>query len=771
MSDAPPPIREPSRDAPPTPRDRLAYLRAVLALRSVKVAVGVSLVVAIGCAFSSLTAVLGVESALVHGIVLPPFVAAMGARIAIHDRNEPTTRLGRDAVIALGLVMAPPLVFSLVATLFVRWCSPLEGAAFFALGAGAGIPLALLLGLALGTHVRGPRTATTIAALVPVLLVLVGLWRFYATPAIYSYAHFAGYFPGTLYDPDIEISREYLTFRTFSLVWASALAAAAFGLRDGGRKRPVLATFVSVLVMIGLVGEAYGPELGHRSTAASIREALGGVLEGERCDVVFPRELPRERAERIRDDCDFRVREAEEVLGVTHPARITAFFFRDEDEKRRLMGASGTYVAKPWRDEVYLQLSAWPHPVLFHEIVHVVASATGIGPFRVAGTLGGIVPSPGIIEGTAVAVAWDETEGMTPHEWAAALSRLGHTPSIAGTEGLAFLLQPASRAYTANGSFIRWILETEGEAAVLRLYRTGSYAEALGRPLAEAEAEWHAFLETLPLPPEAEGLARLRFERPAIWSAVCPHALATLEERAAAEVAAGDDEAAVATCDAMLEIDPGHASVRAWRVGALGRSGRFDDARAALADLSEVATTPVIAHARGGLADALWRAGREDEALALYRESFASPGTDDSLRQLEVEILALETGGAMASTLGEVFVPSPRRTTDGATVVSAIARLRESRSDGLADYLEGRQLAARERFDLAEPLLVRCRDAGLPTDRVRREARRMLATVLVANGAFDAAERLLWEILADPTSTEGQRVDANDWLARIRSSR
>jgi len=64
---------------------------------------------------------------------------------------------------------------------------------------------------------------------------------------------------------------------------------------------------------------------------------------------------------------------------------VRAFFFRDAAEKKRLMGAGDTYIAKPWRKEVYLQMGAYPHPVLGHELAHVVAGSFGRGPFRIAG--------------------------------------------------------------------------------------------------------------------------------------------------------------------------------------------------------------------------------------------------------------------------------------------------------------------------------------------------------------------------------------------------
>lgn len=767
MSEGPEPQGPTSaREKSPT-RSRLRILSERLGPRSVQVAFVVSVLTSIGLALTPLTAVLGVENALVHGLVLPPFVAAMAARLAVAHGREDRAALVWAVLRATGLVLLPPLTLGLCAPLWVRWCTPLEGISFFVLGPVFGVVLAALTGLLLGLALPA-RSASILAPLVPIAVALFGAYRFYDTPAIYAYAHYVGYFPGTLYDPDVVIAREYLTFRGATVVWIAALSlgVAASG-RDGGRRARVVGLGALALMLIGLTLEAYGPELGHRSTAASIRAELGSALEGERCTVVVPRELPRERAERLRDDCDFRIRRTEEVLGLTHPARITAFFFRSEEEKRRLMGASGTYVAKPWRDEVYLQIGSWPHPVLHHEIVHVVVGATGIGPFRVAGSLGGLLPSPGIIEGVAVALAWDESEGLTPHEWAAALARIGHAPSISRTTGLRFLLEPPSRAYTANGSFIRFILETRGNAAVRRLYREGDYERALEEPIEALEEEWLAYLSTLTLPPEAEGLARLRFERVSIWSTVCPHAIAALEAELSGAIASGDDRRAIEECDAILSIDPGHASVHGWRVAALARAGEIEEADAALSSLSGSAPTPVVNYGRNAIAEAEWRRGEIDGALARYRESAASPLTDDALRQLEVQILALEEGGPTSAMLLELFSPSARSTHDAATTISAIARVREARADGLADYLEARQLVARERFDLARPLVERAARLGLPTERTRVENERLRAIAALEVGDRGAARQLWWS-LREGAITSGARVEAEDWLARIR---
>ncbi|MCB9595936.1 MAG: hypothetical protein H6719_24665 [Sandaracinaceae bacterium] len=738
---------------------------------------------AIGLCFSALLGTPGPESALVLGVILPPFCGAMGVRIVDRHRGAPVGVLVTHAVtvawLALGLAVA---IFALN-MLRVPMCDPLGGLAFLALGPGAAMPLAATVGVVVGAFVPRVRLATTIAVLVPLVADGVEVWGFYATPAIFAYAHFAAYFPGTLYDPDVTIGGAYVSYRVLTLIWWGALVSGLAATWDPEARRAhvqrtlerwQLGVLSVALVTAGIALESEGHRLGHFSTVETISEALGGRLESERCVVVYPRETPRSEARRLADDCDFRVRRVEEVLGVHQPVPVTAFFFRSTEEKRALMGASTTYVAKPWRNEVYLQISDWPHPVLFHEIVHVVAGNVGRGPFRVSGAMDGVLASPGIIEGVAVAVAWDEREGLTPHQWARAMLDLELAPPLRSIEGLQFLLRPASQAYTASGSFVRWLMETEGAGVVRRLYLTGSFEAALGRPLEEAEAEWHAFLrDEVELPEEAAALARARFERPGIFGSICPHAIANLRVELGADLAAGDDDDAVQRCTEILDLDPGQAGTRAALAGALSRLDRDDEAQAQIALLvgPPAAASPILQMAMQERADGMWRLGRSDEALAIYESLLAEPMAEDAARQLEVRVSAIEAGGAQEVAIRELLAPPRDETNDAATAMAAIQRLRDARSDGLAPYLAARQLLFRRRFELALPEIVEARERGLPTERARREARRMEAMIRFGGGDLDGSARLWTEILRDETATEGNRVMARDWLARVRWAR
>jgi tetratricopeptide (TPR) repeat protein len=755
----------------------------VLGRASVRLALAAGAVLALAFALiSPLIGIPGPESALVLGLVLPPFVGAAGARIAIAARSTGLLRSGelleRAVWVASGAIGVPTAILALNG-LRAPWCAPLEGLAFMVLGPGIGVLLASVIGVALGTLVAKPRAATALAVMVPIVSALASASLLFTTPAIYAYGHFFGYFPGTLYDPDIAIEAPYLTFRALTaaqiggfvaLVLAGVDPHTARLSRTRARRGFGALAIAAAFFGAAMIGELRATDLGHRSTSESIRERLGSILAGRHCDVIVPRELPRERAERLRDDCDYRVARASSALGLEQRARVTAFFFRSTDEKRQLMGASSTYIAKPWRNEVYLQLQGWPHPVLAHEIVHVVVGQTGVGPFRISGELGGWLPSPGIIEGVAVAIAWEERDGMTPHQWARAMIDLGMAPSIAETEGLGFLLQPASRAYVSNGSFVRWILDTRGPAVIRRLYRTGDFEEALEVPVHEAEAEWRAWLtREIVLPPEALAMAEARFERPAIFSQVCPHRVAALMGTVADEMAAGDESNAVRTCEEILEIDPHDTSARAWLAVALARAGHDDRAREALARLvgPPSASRPVIRAARQGIADAEWALGRDQEARAMYREILEEPLAEEDARQIEVRLLAIESPLPGGEHVRELLAPPPDEPHDAVTAMQAIGRVRTVRPDGLGSYLEARQMIQRERFDRAYEALREAHARGLPSERIAREARRMDGIVAYAIHER-ARSRAIWQSIVDDSRVpEADRVEARDWLARI----
>lgn len=767
-------------------------MRACFRLRTGQVAIGVTTLTGLALCLSPVAGVPSIESALVLGLVAPPLSALWAARgMSAYVRHPCPPSMG-SAIGHLSLATATlwliPLAILTLHLFFAPVCDPWSGLAFIVLGPGLGVLFASACGCFLGLLDRYPSGwRKTLIAVVACSLPVIGLGtrvlQFYGTPAIFSYGHFFGYFPGALYDPDISIHNAYLSFRALTLVaiaglWALSYCLTERGLAYGGARaalrQPYAMMLVAFAALASIAGAVWADELGHSTSASYIERALGRRVETPRCIAILPRETPDQEAQRIGRDCSFRVRQVEQTLGVKQPVRLRAFFFRSAEEKRALMGAARTEIAKPWRREVYVRMSQWPHPVLFHEVAHVVAGNVGRGPFRIAATWGGLIPAPAIIEGVAVAVAWEARQGLTPHQWARAMLELDKAPRLASVFGFGFLLQPASRAYITAGSFVRWMMESKGSAAVRTLYQSGDWERALGQPLNRAEAAWRRYLrEEVPLPPEALALAARRFERPGLFAQVCPHRVAHLSERLRGDLGAGDDDAAVRTCQTLLGIDPGLASVRSRLVGVLARSGRLEQAEAELARLAgpPAAAQPLVHAAQQAFADALWTQGRRSDAERIYRELMHAPLSDDVARQVEIRLHAISSPAPRQRALRRFLVPSIGRRHDGAVAMSHVSELARASAEGaddLARYLMARQLVLRQRFDLALPQLKRIDAAKLPSPRFRREAERLLAVSRTAVGPLAEARAAWRAVLQAPRRSAAERLQARDWLRRVR---
>ncbi len=762
----------------------MTSFRTALNLASTRSALAVSFLLGLGLCWVPLLGVHGVESALVLGVVLPPFAAVIGVRIAAAFRRSALATSAMTlvgvSVSCAGLLLAIPVLLLALNSLRVSNCAPLQGLAFVLLGPGFGVVLGGLVGAVAGAGVRSAGLATAIAVAAPLSGIAVALYRFWATPAVFAYGHFFGYFQGSLYDEDVGIPPALLTLRVFTAALGCGLLSVLLGCHDSavqrlrwrGRRSAVwLLVAVSALGCAAL-GEHLGTRLGHRTTSSWIGGQLYRRVHGDRCDALIPRETHRTEALRLVHECDFRLQQTEKWLGVKHKERLLAYFFRSTEEKWRLMGAARTSMAKPWRHEVYLNMQSWPHPVLGHEIAHVVAGEAGVGPFRISGWVFGLWPNTALIEGVAGAAAWGANNGMTPHQWARAMLETGLAPRLREVFGGGFLAQPKRRAYVLTASVLRFVAERYGAATVRRIYTTSDIASATKTSVQDLEQQWRRYLRRVQLPESAHALARVRFaRRQSIFTLICPHTVAVLQSQLQADLAASDDRASAATCRRILSVNPDDLRTRSVLVGALARDGDLREARKELKALARLPTTPtpLLVSAEEALADAAWRRGRPNRALATYRKLVDRPLPQDMRRLLQVKILALETGGEQARLLFELLVGGDGRRADGATAVHLARELRSLRQDGLAAYLEARQLFFSQRFEAAAELAHKAGEGGLPTPEIAVEALRLEAMARYAKSQFDDAERV-WRLLgadADPA----RRAEAEDWLARIAYAR
>lgn len=704
----------------------------------------VTLTVAVACGFVPLLAGPGVESALCLGVLVPPFVAGTSAARAARVLGPLAGKLLAEGMRGACLAVLASAIL-LGRSLLGHACEPWHGLRYLALGPLFGFVLAAIVGVCAAHVIGRPRLAVTAAALVPVTFVLLGGYELYATPGVFLYSPFAGLLPGVLYDPTIELPAPYVTYRALTtfLLGAIGTLASIDGALVRAPRRMAVASALLVLVALGaLRGEA----LGHRASASYIRETLGARAFGERCVLYVPREMHVfERRLHVRD-CDFHVASLERWLGVRRTRRAHVYFYRSAEEKRRLMGAADTDVAKPWRGEAHLVREAWPHPVLRHELAHVIAAEASPGPFHVS--MHGFIPSPGLIEGLAVAASHESRDGLGPDAWSRAMLELRVLPRMQTLLGLGFLGEAPSTAYVASGSFLAFVHTTQGKDAVRGAYARGGFPPA---QLERLERAWHAYLRRVPMPEGALALARVRFERRGMFSAICPHVIARLRGELSLARASGDEPTVRGVCAQILALDPNDASARVARVGALAREGRIAEAARAREALLQDRRlpSPYISAVDLAFADAAVERGEFDRAREAYDALLRAGLTEDALRVIEVKRLALDAPPPERRRILDIVLGRNGLGASSALAVHLGHGLTAMRADGLGPYLVGRQLVNDARFAYAVRVLREAERRGLPTVRLARENARLLALALEGSGECEEAEKRYSALAAD----------------------
>jgi tetratricopeptide (TPR) repeat protein len=702
----------------------------------------------------------GYEASLAAGLVLPLIVAIAAA--------VDTARFGARPWEALQRGLGGGAVLGLVG-LAVAWlhgwrvglCDPVGGTVLYLLGGGFGAAMGGAWGALAGVgssllRRRQVGFAVLFAIAGPATGIGLSLWRFYSSAMVYAFDPFFGVFSGPLYDTVVERTPQLVTYRAGSLMTLGALAGLAVSLeRVGGlRLRRVPAVFIvgTCLALMGSFGITLaGPSLGHYTTPDSLRRALGRQLVVGRCEVVSAKSILARDARALGRDCEAHLGELEQYLGVRAPDRVTVFLFASAQDKARLMGASHTQIAKPWRSEIYLVQAGYPPPVLRHELAHVVAGSLGQGPFRVSGPLRGWVPDPGRIEGLAVAAAPDN-EDLTLEEEARAMLDLGLLPPLDRVFRLSFLGENSSKAYAVAGAFVGWMHDRYGRDAVGKWYGGASLEGLVGKSLGALEAEWKASLGAVRLAPGALEVARLRFDRPAIFARRCPRVVDELGEEAAASLAVLDHQDARRAFERLLALDPGHVSARLGLGTCALRAGQEAEARGRLGRVATDASLRLLdrAKAREMLADLDFYHGRTEASTRVYRELSAMTIDRDRLRQLE---LKASVGGdpPAARAVRALLVGDLELGPNWGVAAALLGAWAEARpEEGTAEYLLGRNLFQQGRWRDAAGYLDRALGRSLPLGSVELEALRLRLVVACAEADRKAAREAHRRLVARP---------------------
>lgn len=737
----------------------------------------------------------GYESALMAGALLPSsaavctvLVLVLGARARPGLRLEAQRALGFG--IAVGsLLAAVGVALSLLHGLRVGFCDLMGGLWLMVLGPGFGAVMGGAWGAVaslwtLAAQPSRPRSVAVALALAgPVAGIALSLWRFFDSPVVFAFDPFFGYFAGPLYDTVIDPIDRLASYRAGSLAtllaaWALSGFVALHGAKlvfGRGAAWGMKRRWGQVVAGVGAAGlsallASLGPRLGHNVSNAAILEVLSRKQSHGRCDVHYDPSISKEYVRLFARDCEAHLAGLERYFEVSAPGRVRVLLFANTAQKGRLMGAANTFIAKPWRNEVYLQQGAYPHPVLRHELAHVVAGRFGQGPFKIAGAFGGWLPDPGRIEGFAEAAAPREDSDFSITEWAAAMAQAELLPPLEQVFELSFLGKNASTAYTAAGAFVVWLKSQYGPR-VLTAWYGGAKLETLtrGKTLRVLEAEFRKELAQVEISSRLKVAAQARFSLPSIFGRRCPHAVDAAFGRAQTLLGALDIEGAEAAYHEVLRLDPNHVGAR---LGLGTCALRRSNAAAAVQAYRSVAEDTRLAlgnrlGAREAIADTEFLGGRREVAREMYSALLADSASEDYRRTLEVKRLATTAAPAERDTLRALLLGSYKVPPSWDTAAPLLGAWRErAPDDGLASYLLGRNLFNRALIDSSAQYLDEALARELALASVRREALRLRLILGCARLERDTVQRALQSYLRQPDLTSQHRDSARSIAAR-----
>jgi tetratricopeptide (TPR) repeat protein len=717
--------------------------------------------VALGLAFVPLFNLLGFEFAVTLGALLAYVSGWRACAAAVRGREHwvrappgsleeyPGAALLRVTFENLSLTILPLAIISLN-SLRVPTCNWSEGLQFYALFALPGILYGTTLGFALGLG-WGVGIARLLFILWSLATYAYALWNVVREPPIFAFNSFIGFFPGPVYDRVIGISATLLVARGIVLLQSLLFVLLPLLLWEGHQLHP-RALFIpwrgargAVGVIVLLLAAALATlgsqaDILHlRIDRAMIQRQLGGHIETEHFDIYYDTDAyPPERAAELAREHEFHYSELHEFFGHEPAIKIGSYVYASGAQKKRLMGAAGTSFEDALNDEFHLNASGYPHPVLRHEMAHIFTAH--IDRFW------RVCPKIGIHEGIAVAAEWDQESaqlGLTPDEACVAMETLGvlpHLPSVLGTFG--FWTQAGSRAYTAAGAFIHYLVETRGMQRFRRLWSSRDFVAAYGEELETLVAEWRRErLAGISLTPMQLRRAERRYRPPALFAVPCAHEQARLAAQARVARARRQPARAGSLYARLVEIEPRNVTHQIELARSRILAGQPESA---LRVLRGVLDTPSVHDAYRGrshdlIGDALWNLGGFAEAESAYVQALDHAASRDESRALRIAIEVLHDP-ALRDLLRDYLT----RSLPDAAGLALLARARAQQPESLLPpYLLGRRLYFAGRFaEAVEELAPLAERAELPAD-VRLATRELCALALLRSGRTTEVEPLL----------------------------
>ncbi len=607
-------------------------------------------------------------------------------------------------------------------------------------------------------------------------------------PPVFAYHPILGYFPGPIYDFLISISPSYYIARTISILWGVVFLYVGINTCEVSRNtsfspslnwsklllidsnRIHIGKIVTCLFLLLLVifSEVFSSQLLIRPTRNYISKALGGYRETEHFEIIYARELEMEVSQ-FSNDCEFRYEQLSKYLKTENSRKVRVYLYSTPEQKKKLIGAGSTFVEDPFGYGFHVHSQGFPHPVIKHELAHVLTSDWS--PWKVSLNVG-------LHEGVAVAADWSEA-GLSVHQWVKAMHQLKVSPPLNSVLGFGFWRHAGSRSYLLAGSFIRYLIDTYGLEKLKKSFPLGNLERTYGRDITSLEAEWRQFLTNeINLTEYDIKYAERRLKRGGIFEQVCAHEMAAQRSKAWKSYYNKDYHSAVDAFYNMLNDEPSNHRTLVGLMYSAFKKGDIPLTSSVAKKISNDENSHYRIEATQLLGDIHWSKGEIKQALQLYKSV-----VDRHLhyrRQLNIlkRVAALSDTFNTASRLKlrNVLTPNSDTPTIGnGTKIAMLMQVIESEPDQWLPYLLIGELLHKENsWDLSTQYLMYSLKLNQTIETISiPEQLRLYSQILIGenifqSGDYENAESRFKKIISDDILTLGTKLYLEDWIERCR---
>ncbi|HSG30945.1 MAG TPA: hypothetical protein VLB82_05305 [Thermodesulfobacteriota bacterium] len=728
--------------------------------KKVVVAAAVALVVSVFLTFFPLIGTLGFEYSVIMAFFMSfvsIFISAEYINLDLKKKYPMRKRysdLISTSFFINFIILLIPFLVGLISSLIKSDCYLREGLAFFLLITTITVFFASTLGLLIGYFF--PKRGFFLGSLCVFAIIIYSLYVLYSQPPVFSYNHIFGLFPGPIYDQIILIDEKILTFRAVTICWGIFFLLVLKLIHDY-RFRYIGIGTVALFIFISLIITAYKiyeNNLGIKHTRHYIQNTIfKDYFETEHFIIYFPLGTEvSQNIELIALDHEWQYAQLTEYLNVSPEKKIVSYIYADEKTRKKIIGAGQTTIANPIHSEIHLVYGFYPHPVLKHELVHILSSEFASGILKIS-------PKVGLIEGLAVAADWDNSDGFDPDQWSAAMLKSDNNIDIQNILGYGFWAAASSKSYTLMGSFVRFLISEYGIEDFKTVYNTGDFS-VYETDLSALINQWKDHLGTVEIAKSARALSKHKYSKPGIFDDSCPRKSSHLADVGISEFEKGNYYEAVQSFKKALNYNP-----RSNRIlESLAYSYYYDKDFHNLSKIAE-RKTRVSQVSRDIILNLIgtyhWTRGDSDKGREIFSSLYNNPLPVDIQNELSIKLDSLTKNDDSQQGLKQYYMTKKelRR-------ISALDRLTKQYPDyAVPYYLLGKLFFNKWEFDIARDYLLHSERLGLPTDKLKLENSRLLGISLYAGGQYDKA-RMTFEGIYENRKSGRYGSVAADFIKR-----